>query len=901
MKIVVLTMLLTFAFAAMQIKAQSTPTENPPIERKITVQFRDVSLRAALSEIAEKSQVKFVYSDELLESDYRVSAKVDEKTPPEILDDILDKLPIGYIVQSPSQIVLTKKSTIKEKYGSIQGQVLDANTGEALAGANVEVLETTNGSASNFGGFFNLRLPVGAYDLKISVIGFESVTRQKIPVVAGKKIYLSFRLQPTVLQMQEVEVTSSRNHVPEHMKVEPSVITVRRSQFTATPTVGEPDVFRTLQNLPGVSSPNDYSSELFIRGGNSDQNLIMLDGAVVYNPYHLLGLAGAFNPDIVEQVNLSLGGFSARYGDRLSSVIDVRTKSSAEGTSGYGNFSLMSSKLTLINSPHPKVNWLMSARRTYHDVAAQLFVGKQVPYYFYDLYGKLQLNPDRRNVIYFSAFYSRDQFKYSDDSRHANYEDWDIYPTDSQFIPEDEGYFASQRQFFFWDNLILSGHWLHEFDNDGLFELQFSQSRSPSDLSYQETLTPASNASRRTRLYIESRNQFSEEFENLAVDNSVLDRTIRADWTFNLPAKHTVSFGGGLSSIRLRYFWEQLFNELNQDELALFFDHAPDFFDYQRNLKQYYFYVEDTYAPNRRLILRPGLRLEKRSFNSHWALEPRMNLSYEINGDLTVKAAYGMFHQGIATSLESGYLQFLPLLFPSENDAPLESAHHFITGFQWNTDKWQLSAEAYYKSLKGLLQSINGTPEFSKGSGRAYGLEFGVRRRGDRFNFEVNYALSYAGREFDGVQYYTSFDQRHNLGVLGQYHLGKNWLLNFRWALATGRPFNAEDVFFVQRRFDPVTGEWYENVFPRVEPVDGDFRQDQNRLRYPIYHRLDISFTKRIQKQGWALLPYIQVVNAYYRRNVLSYVWDHSSDGTLTKDIIPMMPIIPTFGLAVEF
>lgn len=879
----------------------STISSLPPIERKIAVHFSRLPLRAALSEISQKSQVQFVYSDELLKFEYRVSAKLADKTPPEILDEILNDLPIGYVAQSKSQIVLTEKSTIKEKYGTVQGQVLDAATGEALSGANVEVLGTTYGVASNFGGFFTLKLPVGEHTLRVSVIGYEAVTRQQVQVIAGKKIYLTLRLKPTVLQMQEVQVTSSRNNVPDHMAIEPSVLTVRRSQFTATPTVGEPDLFRTLQNLPGVSSPNDYSNELFIRGGNADQNLIMLDGAVVYNPYHLLGLAGAFNPDIVEQVNLSLGGFSARYGDRLSSVIDVRTKSTnGGGTGGFGNFSLMSSKLTVLGAAHPKLNWIVSGRRTYHDVAASLFVGKDVPYYFYDFYGKLIFSPGKNDVFYFSSFYSRDQFSYTEETRFPNIEDVFEIPTDSPLIPKDEGYTSRKSEFFFWNNLILTAHWLHDFNANGQFELQFSQSRSPSDLAYEDSFIAASNASEGTRQHVDLENQEARENNNLQVDNGILDRSLKADWTLPVAQNHKLSFGGGYSFIRLKYFWEGLLNEIDQKELAVFFDAAPDSFDYRRPLQQFYFYAEDAWTVNHRWSIRPGVRFEKRRFNSNWAIEPRLNLSYQWNDALTLKAAYGLFHQGLGTSLEKGYLQFLPLPFPSEN-APLEKSHHFIAGLEWRGDKWEFTAEGYYKTLSGLLKSINGDPDFTHGTGRAYGLEFGLRRLGDRFNFEINYALSYAKRNFDGVKYYAAFDQRHNLSALGQYHLGKNWLFNFRWSLATGRPFNADDIFFIQRRFDPATGEWYSYFIPRVEPpVEADFSQDKNRLRYPLYHRLDVSFTKRIQKHGWALLPYIQVVNAYYRRNVLAYDWEYGEQ-LINRTTISMMPIIPTFGLALEF
>ncbi|RMF65075.1 MAG: hypothetical protein D6743_08415, partial [Calditrichaeota bacterium] len=304
------------------LRVNQASAQNPlsPLERKLSVSFHHSPLREVLNLLSQEAGVQFVFSDRLLDSTRTVSRSFHNKRLQEILDDLFAKTDVRYIVQSGGQIVLAHAAAMKKRYGRIKGRVVNRQTGTGLPDANISVLASPYGTASDQGGYFQLTLPVGEHDIQVSVIGYEKLTRKRVGVKAGKITYLTLRLQPTVLEMPEVAVQSTRDLLPQHMQVEPSIKTLRRERLIAIPTVGEPDLFRAIQTLPGVSAPNDYSNQLYIRGGNADQNLILLDGVVVYNPYHMFGLAGAFNPDVVEQVNLSLGGFSARYGDRLSSV-----------------------------------------------------------------------------------------------------------------------------------------------------------------------------------------------------------------------------------------------------------------------------------------------------------------------------------------------------------------------------------------------------------------------------------------------------------------------------------------------------------------------------------------------------------------------------------------------------
>lgn len=883
------------------LRAQNAVDERP-LDRKLSIATENISLPAALTLISEKSGVRFVYDDGLFENNAAISLDITGKSVVEILEEILEGREVGFVVQSSSQVVLTRKSTISRRYGTIKGRVVHAVTGDPLSDANVTLSGTSLGTASDAAGFFRMRAPAGRHEVQTTMMGFKSSVR-RVEVKANAVSSLLIRLQPTVIELPQVHVTSSRT--PQHMEIEPSVLSVRRSDITAIPTVGEPDLFRALQTLPGVSAPNDYSNELFIRGGGSDQNLILLDGAVVYNPYHLFGLAGAFNPDIVEQVNLSLGGFSARYGDRLSSVIDIRTRTNvSESVKGFGNFSLISSKLALMGQASSKLRWVASARRTYHDFAARLFVGQELPYYFYDMFGKLIYQPNDRTRFSFSSFFSRDIFFYEETNRASDVDDIRHYPDDS-LIPEGTGYTSTQATRFLWDNFIFSAQMQHEWSPRLRFDVSLSQSRNPTAFSFNEDAEAAVNASPATREHVALLAMYRDD--DFTTDNRILDRSVRMDWTWGSFSGHQFNFGAGFSNIDLDYGWQDLFNGYDQAESGtiayVFFDQAPDDFDYRRNLSRAYLYFEDLWEVTPALSVRPGLRLEKRDFVSGVQIDPRLNLSYDFNDKLRLKAAYGRFHQGLATSLEDGYIQLLPLPFATDDGLAAESADHFIVGVERRTDTFEVSAEAYYKTMHNLLRATNGQPEFEQGSGKAYGLELGLNKHGDRLDFELTYALSYAKREFNGFDYFTTFDQRHVVTAAGQWDLGKNWRFNFRWTFATGRPFTPRTIFFTPRYFDIATGEWRQPLPGHYARADVNYTRNKNRVRYPLYHRLDIGLTKRFQKQGWALLPYFQILNTYYRRNVLFYddlEVDPESGGYKPK-IFPMMPIIPTIGLSLEF
>ena len=312
---------------------------------------------------------------------------------------------------------------------SINGFVRDDSNGEPLGYANVFIKETGMGAASAMDGYFVIsNVPAGEYEIAVSIIGYEMETEQ-IEIISGDNLRLEFRLQRTVIEGQTVDVFGEAQKM--RQMVEPSRITLDLRTIETAPAFIEPDLFRTVQMLPGVQTLNDFSSALYVRGSTPDQNLIMLDGITVYNPYHLGGIFSTFNTDAIKEADFHAGGFPARYGGRMGAILNVvNREGNTEKFQGNANISIISSK-GLLEGPLPKFkgmkgSWMLAGRRTYFDQFFRLFVPKETfefPYYFYDYQAKVNLDLNNDHRLTYSRFYGDDvlEFSFSD-----NYEDYDI-------------------------------------------------------------------------------------------------------------------------------------------------------------------------------------------------------------------------------------------------------------------------------------------------------------------------------------------------------------------------------------------------------------------------------------------------------------------------------------------
>ncbi|MCI0690596.1 TonB-dependent receptor [candidate division KSB1 bacterium] len=780
-----------------------------------------------------------------------------------------------------------------QPFGSIHGKVIDDTTAAPIAKADIVLEGTRRGASSDELGRFVLRkiLP-GAYILRVRFIGYNAV-RHPIRLKAGDSVAVEIRLKRVLLQFPEISITASRASFQEKsLQMLPSVTRVSAGAIRRVPTVGEPDLFRALQTLPGITAPSQASNQLYIRGGSPDQNLVRVDGAPIYNPFHLFGLAANINPDVVDNVTVSTGGFPARYGDRLSGVVDVETRHVRERLLALGNVSLLSSKLLLGSRASSRLQWLVSGRRSYHDWAAKLF-RKNLPYHFYDLFGKATFVLNRSHLFSFSAFYSADILY------HTEKTSTEVFEVDAQNRlvqpPDRIGTIFRENRFGFpWNNLAANLRWEHALTPQwsSTVAMNFSRTRNTGSEEQAYTLS-AGVPPKYIDLYYGSDQPIDWSVANTLQDVALLATTL---WQPN--EIWQVQAGAELSRVLCDYKWDGF--DAEDSNIVLFFDGAPDTFAYRANYHRYGFFVECLWQFTPSLRLQPGLRWDHRSTTRDYSVDPRLSANWEINSNLHLQAAVGRYHQGLSFLREGGLFAVNELYFPMSFSS---AATHFIAGLEHQPKSdTEVKLEAYYKNFDRQAVPIRALRSISQ-VGIAEGWAYGVEASARRGNWQAFYVFSHVRRKFNGLAYDTPWDVRHRFLTAGQIHIGKNWDLDFQWEFRTGQPYSPFDL--KQRiptvTFNPRTGR------PEYGYEERAVDYPKGAIRYPIYHRLDVTLSKRLVTGKWSMAPYIQFLNLYNRKNPLFYEEQYTYRPSESLDpYVPVLkpvgvPVLPSFGVRFSF
>lgn len=893
-----------------------------PDEILISVSYQDVPLKDVIVDLETKYSLKFSYVDQLINR-VTITAQINNMNLDDALNIIFVKTDISFKLMRQRQIVLYKDEFKKkdiDRHGTIIGIIIDEKSSEALSYVNVIIDSSSWGTYSNSKGQFSLKqIPFGTYYLRVMDISHEY---SLIPLnVNGQVVDLdTIRLEPKIYEGENIVITGEKNSLvinDEKLRLQPSIIVLKRKEINSKPGLLEPDLFRALQTLPGVTATNDLSNELYVRGGTPDQNLITLDRAVVYQPYHLFGIAGIFNTDIIDQVNFSSGGFSSQYGNRLSSVIDVRTKSTTAGNlHGTGTASLLSSKLTLDGQMNNQWYYMISGRRTYLDQISNVaksagLAPETLPYHFYDGMGKIVFQPNMQNQFGLIGFISEDNFKRkTTDWRY----DYAYYPN----YQEKKLHYASvTTDKFLWNNGVINFYWEFNNQSNWVSRMTLYQSRAGNDLSFRDYYKYSKAASDSIKRLVDSVNGFPDP-NPVKINNYILDRTIRWDNEYEINNDHKLLLGAEFSRIQLHYYWDNMGDAIRSNKFfQVFFDAPPDSFNYSRSLDNYAFYLEDLWRFGERWTFKPGVRLEKfAQSRPRWAASPRFSTRYDYNKDLALKAAAGLYYQSLFTSREKSYIGFLEIPF-STSGMKLQKSVHYIFGAEYflRGDS-KITGEMYYKTFLRLSKNYDATensPIFIQGHGRAYGMEFTWKKLGKKFSYETDYSLSVVTRKFNKQSsYYTNYDQRHVFSFMGNYQLPKNWMFDFRWVLASGRAYRPASFYSSYINFDPLSGN-VTSDYSEYESINADNFEHLNYYgRFPVYHRLDISFVKTIRFESWVLKPYINIINIYNKWNPMFYEETGAGKTFITNEPDPQtysvqkrkpygMPILPSFGAHFEF
>ena len=739
-------------------------------------------------------------------------------------------------------------SAYGQELSALDGFITDASNGETLIAANVLIEGTLRGGTSNLSGYYAVSgIEPGTYTIRFSYIGFDTI-RREVTFAPGESIRLDIELTPSQELLDAVEVAADRITEEEIRSIGISQISVATIQ--QLPQIFEPDVFRSLQLLPGVAQSSDYSSGLYIRGGDPGQTLILLDRTKIYNPSHVFGFFSTFNTDAIKDVRLYKGGFPAGYGGVLGSVLDVQNKDgNRRETHGKFSVGLLASR-AFAEGPYSRGSWMVALRRsTMEPLIAALQNIDAVPraFYFYDFNGKVNFDASKNDKLSLS-FYSGSDYLRSTFTR---------------------GVEVKLR----YGNRTVAGSWTHLWSN------QFFTNATITSTWYESTPSARFGGT------------------NFKQVNRVVETSVRADFEYYPNSKHEIV--GGL--------WTGIFNA----PLTNFFDDRKVFTTRNR-VEHASVYLQDTYRPTPDWSIIPGVRATYYGYGSYFTVAPRLSVERQLSPDIRLQASAGRYFQFLTLISNETFSGFDFWLTSGEGVEPAYG-DQFIVGLKTNlANDITLDAELYYRTMRQLfiLDPFNtglAGQEYSKlfafGRGMARGAEIQVSRQVGRINGFVAYTLAYTNRFYSQLnldafgepqRFIPRNDRLHDLNVVAQWRISRRWELGAVFTYATGQAYTRPEASYIAYGLELVNGFDETNLL--VSP-------GLNQARLPAYHRLDIGATLSGSFKRFADYELqMQVINAYARENVWFIFNDFQDDGSLSRNTIPQIPIpLPNFSLTLKF
>ena len=705
-------------------------------------------------------------------------------------------------------------------FGTVSGYVHNKKTEEPLVGVNVVILGTELGACTDQRGFFNIHnIPEGEYEIEATMIGYQG-ERKRVSVVAGRKVEVSFRIAERPISLSPVVVTAER--LIEKTSV--SAQSLGGDQLIDLQGIVE-DPLRSLQSLPGISGGEEFTSWLCVRGGAPKENLWLLDWVPVYWPFHFGGMKSVFNAEMVDKIELYTGGFPPKYGNALSSVVNVSTRDgSMRRLKGKVNLSLINA-LGLLEIPlMVNSSCIVSGRRSYYDLVLRNEEDFVIPS-FYDLQTKIRYDLSESQKLYLSGLLSGEEME-------VEFED----PEPGQPTKLVDQYTVSTSS--------LEWKWLINPRVYSMLAFIFQTA----DVRF--------------------------EMDRWWMDGLAIEPGIREDLTIQVGDVH--EFKTGFEIRRPDLDWVSFIPIVMTQEAWT----DTNIQAYKRVAKGAYWfgggYIQDSWDILPGLVATFGLRVDYLNYTDKWDFSPRFSVKYDLDLLTSVRAAWGHYHQ--IPELEE-------LIENSHLDTRLSK--HYIIGLERRISEPIRSWIEVYEKRYDNLVSVDSSGHYeNNGYGFARGVEFFIQKKTGPLSGWISYALSWAKRKeyLDEEELWFDYDQRHHINVVFDYNLGKGWKIGGKWRLVTGRPYTP-----VIAGVQDTSGNWI--------AIYGETKSERN----PIYHRLDLKLDKDFSFLGTESSIYVEVLNAYYRKNVQGYTYTFTPDGEPIPDPYYGLPILPSVGLSVQF
>jgi len=781
-----------------------------------------------------------------------------------------------------SKILLAKIITITalqlniasaQQDGSVYGFVTDSSNGEALIGANVFINELGLGMATDINGYYVLQgITPGTHEILVSYVGYE-ILSERIEIVDGDALKLDLVLREEIVSIGEVEVTAEK--LKRKNNIQPSTVNLSPRMLRSAPALAEPDLFRTIQALPGVLTTSEFSTGLVIRGGNTDQNLILLDGVTVYNPSHLGGIFSNFIVDGVKEAELIKGAYNAEYGGRLSAVLNIISREgNKKKVEGKANLSLLSAQATL-EGPFYKGAWVFSGRRTYFDKIFQN-VPSIPPYYFYDIQSHIYSDLTPKDRISLSFYNGVDDL---------------IFDT-----------FGLAGR---WGNRTISTQYRRVFSEKLIGNFLLANS-----LFFTEFGLGGSNG--------------------LNSDNEIDDATLAANFSWFKSSTSVIKFGAQIKN--LGFLYTNSFNDSLQFKIKtkpkeyagyakLKYSPSEKFILEPGMRINLYNVYSDSIFPDLRFGMK-YLLTEDRYINFSVGNYHQFIATFQDDYNPTILdqwiAVDNTVDPAKSSQIVLGYEEYINDLYKLQIEGYYKDIKNLFT--------FEESRSTTDEAISDTALSDIVTPS----NGYAYGLELFAQKMSGRLSGWLAYTYSVSRKSMNSIfydkneEYYNSWDRTHSFSALGNYQISKKWDMNWKMSLQSGQAYT------------PIIG-YYNQILP--ESPDEVYRTipgTRNSARYSPYSRLDLGFVYHTKFFGSKMDVYVQIINLFNRKNTFrksynvgsiyngidddrdwdeekhdtngngqpdvgEYNVDEEDEGRLQVNDISLFPIIPTIGFSWEF
>ncbi len=742
----------------------------------------------------------------------------------------------------------TAQKTFAQKKFTISGSVTSKNSGESIIGASIKVLNSNFGTTSNEYGFYSLLLSPDTYQVVYSAVG---KTPDTVQINLSGNIEKNISLSEANYELAAVTVTSSKTSGRSVSGSQMGIEKLSVQEAKNLPVIfGEKDLLKTIQLLPGIKTAGDGNSGIFVRGGTTDQNQIILDEANIYNAAHLFGFFSTFNSDAIKDIAVYKGGMPAQYGGRLSSVLDVRmNEGNNQNTSVSGSLGLISAKLN-VEGPiqKDKSSFLLTGRRTYADMFLKLdeeYKNNQL--YFYDLNAKLNYELGKKDKLFLSGYFGKDALGFND-----------------QFAIN-------------WGNGTGTLRWNHIF-NSRLF---LNTSLIFSNYNYAFRVKNGTN--------------------DIRIFSQIRDWNLKQDYQYSINNQNNFRFG-----------WSSIYHIIRPGEIT---GNATSSINDKIQDKRYSFenavYASNVFKPNNKLTITLGARLSAFSvlgggnfynidgagnikdtlryakgkvIKTYYNPEPRVSVGYMLHTNASIKAAYtrnAQYMHQITTSTGSNPLDKWA---STSNIIQPQISNQYSIGYYANIlhNNYEFTAEAYYKDMENILDYRNGADVFLNetvesqllfGKGRAYGIEFMLKKKTGKLTGWVSYTISKSERKINGINnnkwYNATQDRTHDIAIVGIYQVNKKWTLSGNFVFYTG---NA--VTFPSGKY-------------QVNGQTAYYYNSRNADRMPNYHRLDFGATMQLKKtKKWTKELVFSLYNVYGRENAFTINFKDNKDNPNLTEIV---------------